>query len=66
MDKREFLQFFIVGFLGGLIYKLLVYFSEPFDANWLGILLEITLIATIIAVVLMLFKRWGERGNQSK
>lgn len=66
MNGREFVRFFIAGLLGGLIYKLLVYFSGPSDANWVNMVIEITLIATVIAAVIMLFKRWGEQGTKGE
>ena len=65
MNGREFLQFFIGGFLGGLIYELIVYFSDPYDVVWLDMLFEVTIVAAVIAVTITLFRRFSNRDSQN-
>ena len=66
MNAHEFLQFFIGGFVGGLIYEVIVYFSDPYDVVWLDMLFEITIVAAVIAIIITLFRRFSNRSTQSE
>lgn len=63
MKLKEFLQFFIGGFIGAIIYKFIVYFSGPYNPNWISSILEVITVAIVMVIVISLF-RWWENKDQ--
>lgn len=62
---KDFLKFFIAGFIGAVVYELIVYFLDPFNPDWLSLLIEIVILSLVVAAVVSLIKYFTP-GNSDK
>jgi hypothetical protein len=63
MNLKEFSQFFVGTIIGFTIYESLIYFSDPYNPDWVDKIVEIIILSIFISVSVSLVRWWF--GNNS-
>ena len=65
MSFKNFVSYFAIGFIGGVIYEVLLYLYEPFDPDWLNLGAKIFVISICVALTINLGKHFAkaQRGD---